>query len=93
VAADVKQSVIANVISDLEKRFGKNTVMVLGDNHVVQPIEAFSTSSISLDTALGIGGIPRGRITEIYGPESSGKTTLCLQVIAEAQRKGGSLFL
>lgn len=75
-------------IDQIEKSHGKGSIMKLGDG-VVNIVEAISTSSISLDSALGIGGIPRGRITEIYGPESSGKTTLCLHVIAEAQKKGG----
>src|SRR5688572_356872 len=75
-------------IEQIEKSHGKGSIMKLGDG-VVNIVEAISTSSISLDSALGIGGIPRGRITEIYGPESSGKTTLCLHVIAEAQKKGG----
>ncbi len=75
-------------IEQIEKAHGKGSIMKLGDG-VVNVIEAVSTSSISLDAALGIGGIPRGRITEIYGPESSGKTTICLHVIAEAQKLGG----
>lgn len=75
-------------IDQIEKSHGKGSIMKLGDG-VVNVIESISTSSISLDAALGVGGIPRGRITEIYGPESSGKTTLCLHVIAEAQKKGG----
>jgi recombination protein RecA len=75
-------------IEQIEKSHGKGSIMKLGDG-VVNVIEAISTSSISLDSALGIGGIPRGRITEIYGPESSGKTTISLHVIAEAQKRGG----
>ena len=75
-------------IDQIEKAHGKGSIMKLGDG-VVTKIDAISTSSISLDAALGVGGIPRGRITEIYGPESSGKTTVCLHVIAEAQKKGG----
>ncbi|WEK18658.1 MAG: recombinase RecA [Candidatus Pedobacter colombiensis] len=75
-------------LDKLEKSYGKGTVMKLGDNPV-EPIESISTGSISLDIALGIGGIPKGRVIEIYGPESSGKTTLATHVIAEAQRKGG----
>jgi recombination protein RecA len=75
-------------IEQIEKSHGKGSIMKLGDG-VVNIVEAISTSSISLDSALGIGGIPRGRITEIYGPESSGKTTLSLHVIAEAQKNGG----
>lgn len=75
-------------IEQIEKAHGKGSIMKLGDG-VVTKVDSISTSSISLDSALGIGGIPRGRITEIYGPESSGKTTLCLHVIAEAQKRGG----
>ena len=75
-------------VEQLEKTHGKGTIMRLGDNAVV-PIDAISTGSIAIDHALGVNGIPRGRITEIYGPESSGKTTLTLHVIAEAQKAGG----
>lgn len=75
-------------LDKLEKSYGKGTVMKLGDNPV-EPIESISTGSISLDIALGIGGVPKGRVIEIYGPESSGKTTLATHIIAEAQRKGG----
>ncbi|MGH2576074.1 MAG: recombinase RecA [Ignavibacteria bacterium] len=75
-------------LEQIEKSHGKGSIMKLGDG-VVTPIDSISTGSISLDAALGVGGIPRGRMTEIYGPESSGKTTVCLHVIAEAQRNGG----
>jgi len=75
-------------LDKLEKSYGKGTIMKLGDT-AVEPIEYISTGSISLDIALGIGGIPKGRIIEIYGPESSGKTTLATHIIAEAQKKGG----
>ncbi|MDP3467748.1 MAG: recombinase RecA [Daejeonella sp.] len=75
-------------LDKLEKSYGKGTVMKLGDN-AVEAIEAISTGSISLDIALGIGGLPKGRVIEIYGPESSGKTTLAIHAIAEAQKKGG----
>jgi len=75
-------------LDKLEKSYGKGTVMKLGDN-AVEPIESISTGSISLDIALGIGGVPKGRVIEIYGPESSGKTTLATHIIAEAQKKGG----
>jgi recombination protein RecA len=75
-------------IDQIEKAHGKGSIMKLGDG-VINKIDSISTSSISLDAALGVGGIPRGRIIEVYGPESSGKTTLCLHVIAEAQKKGG----
>ena len=76
-------------VGQIEKQFGKGSIMRLGQRNSVAPIAAISTGSISIDYALGIGGLPRGRVTEIYGPESSGKTTLALQVIAEAQKAGG----
>lgn len=75
-------------LDKLEKSYGKGTIMKLGDN-TIEPMEAISTGSISLDIALGIGGLPKGRIIEIYGPESSGKTTLAIHAIAECQKKGG----
>ena len=86
---DNKSKALQAALSQIEKQFGKNTVMRLGDN-TVQAVEAVSTGSLTLDIALGIGGLPKGRIIEIYGPESSGKTTLTLQVIAEAQKVGGT---
>ena len=76
-------------VSQIEKQFGKGSIMRLGQRNAIAPIEAISTGSISIDYALGVGGLPRGRVTEIFGPESSGKTTLALQVIAEAQKLGG----
>jgi recombination protein RecA len=76
-------------VGQIEKQFGKGSIMRLGQRNSVTPIGAISTGSISIDYALGIGGLPRGRVTEIFGPESSGKTTLALQVIAEAQKAGG----
>ncbi len=84
-----RAKVIEATIADLEKRFGENAVMRLGDADHIINIDVIPTGSLAVDLALGIGGIPRGRITEIYGPESSGKTTLCLSVIAEAQKLGG----
>jgi recombination protein RecA len=75
-------------VSQIEKRFGKGSIMKLGSREA-QEVPTISTSSLSLDAALGIGGVPRGRVTEIYGPESSGKTTLTLHIVAEAQKKGG----
>ncbi|WP_343565137.1 recombinase RecA [Sphingobacterium sp.] len=75
-------------LDKLEKNFGKGSIMKLGDT-AVEPIEAISTGSLGLDIALGIGGVPKGRIIEIYGPESSGKTTLATHIVAEAQKKGG----
>src|SRR6188472_2901316 len=76
-------------VGQIEKQFGKGSIMRLGQRNSVGPIPSISTGSISIDYALGIGGLPRGRVTEIFGPESSGKTTLALQVIAEAQKAGG----
>src|SRR6266853_1255677 len=73
---------------NIEKRFGKGSIMRLGEREV-SDIPAISTTSLSLDAAIGVGGVPRGRICEIYGPESSGKTTLALHIVAEAQRAGG----
>src|SRR5215471_2050474 len=75
--------------SQIEKQFGKGAIMRLGQKGAIQPIEAIPTGAISIDYALGIGGVPRGRVIEIFGPESSGKTTLALHVIAEAQKRGG----
>jgi len=90
MAADREQKmkIIEEAISNIEKTYGKGSIMKLGDG-VIHDIEAIPTGSLSLDYALGIGGIPRGRVTEIYGPESSGKTTLCLHIIAEAQKLDG----
>ncbi|WOE31897.1 MULTISPECIES: recombinase RecA [unclassified Acinetobacter] len=84
-----KSKALNAALSQIEKQFGKNTVMRLGDN-TVQAVEAISTGSLTLDIALGIGGLPKGRIVEIYGPESSGKTTMTLQAIAECQKAGGT---
>jgi len=77
-------------VGQIEKQFGKGAIMRLGQKGAIQPIDVISTGAISIDYALGIGGVPRGRVIEIFGPESSGKTTLSLQVIAEAQRAGGT---
>jgi recombination protein RecA len=88
--SDDKTNALENAISQLEKRYGKGTIMQLG-NGPVAPQEAVSTGSLGLDIALGIGGLPRGRITEIYGPESSGKTTLALHAAAEMQKRGGTV--
>jgi recombination protein RecA len=76
-------------VSQIEKQFGKGSIMRLGQKGAIAPVDAIPTGAISLDFALGIGGVPRGRVVEIYGPESSGKTTLALQVIAQAQKIGG----
>lgn len=83
-----KMKVLQLTIDKLEKTYGKGTVMKLGDN-AIDPVETISTGSILLDHALGIGGLPKGRVVEIYGPESSGKTTLAIHAIAESQRNGG----
>jgi len=84
-----KQRALAAALGNIEKQFGKGSILRLGSREAVMPIEAISTGSISVDFALGIGGFPRGRISEIYGPESSGKTTVALQAVAEAQKAGG----
>ncbi|MFC4309447.1 recombinase RecA [Steroidobacter flavus] len=84
-----KKALVA-ALGQIEKQFGKGSVMRLGDASATYDVEAVSTGSLGLDIALGVGGLPRGRVIEIYGPESSGKTTLTLQVIAEAQRAGGT---
>src|SRR6187401_825704 len=76
-------------VGQIEKQFGKGSIMRLGQSGAIQPIEAIPTGAISIDYALGVGGVPRGRVVEIFGPESSGKTTLALQIIAEAQKLGG----
>ena len=86
-----KQKALETAISQIEKQFGKGAVMRLGQNATMN-VEAIPTGSLSLDMALGIGGLPRGRIVEIYGPESSGKTTLALHILAEAQKKGGEAY-
>ena len=87
---DNKQKALSAALSQIERQFGKGSVMRMGDVQAARDIEAISTGSLGLDIALGIGGLPRGRIVEIYGPESSGKTTLTLQVIAECQKIGGT---
>ena len=84
-----KSRALAAALGTIEKQFGKGSILRLGSREAVMPIEAISTGSISVDYALGIGGFPRGRISEIYGPESSGKTTVALQAVAEAQKRGG----
>ena len=87
---DNKRKALSAALSQIEKQFGKGSVMRMGDAGPARDIEAISTGSLALDVALGIGGLPKGRVVEIYGPESSGKTTLTLQVIAEAQKAGGT---
>ena len=87
---DNRKKALAAALGQIEKQFGKGSVMRLGDAGSPRDIGAVSTGSIGLDAALGIGGLPKGRVVEIYGPEASGKTTLTLQVIGEAQKKGGT---
>ena len=84
-----KEKALQAALGQIERQFGKGTVMRMGDKEQIA-IPSISTGSLGLDVALGIGGLPKGRIVEIYGPESSGKTTLTLQVIAEAQKQGGT---
>ena len=85
-----KKDALATALAQIEKQFGKGAVMKLGDNASMQ-VDAISTGSLGLDLALGVGGVPRGRIIEVYGPESSGKTTLALHILAEAQKQGGEV--
>lgn len=87
---DNRKKALAAALGQIEKQFGKGAVMRMGDGNVGQNIEAISTGSLAVDIALGIGGLPKGRICEIYGPESSGKTTMTLQAIAECQKNGGT---
>ena len=84
-----KTKALDAALSQIERAFGKGSIMRLGKNQKAVEIETIPTGSLGLDIALGVGGLPRGRVIEIYGPESSGKTTLTLHVIAEAQKKGG----
>ena len=90
MADDQKKKALAAALGQIEKQFGKGSVMRMGDDSTLRDIESVSTGSLGLDVALGIGGLPKGRVIEIYGPESSGKTTLTLQVIAEVQKMGGT---
>ena len=87
---DNRKKALVAALGQIEKQFGKGSVMRMGDSAIVRDVPVVSTGSLGLDVALGIGGLPRGRVVEIYGPESSGKTTLTLQVIAEAQKVGGT---
>jgi recombination protein RecA len=87
---DNRKKALAAALGQIEKQFGKGSVMRLGDNPMARDIDVISTGSIGLDVALGIGGVPKGRVVEIYGPEASGKTTLTLQIVAEAQKLGGT---
>ena len=88
--ADDKQAALTNALAQIERQFGKGSIMKMGEISEKMAFDVISTGSIALDLALGVGGLPRGRIVEIYGPESSGKTTLALHVIAEAQKAGGT---
>ncbi|PLX61097.1 recombinase RecA [Sedimenticola selenatireducens] len=85
-----RKKALGAALSQIEKQFGKGAVMRMGDGTAIRNIEAISTGSINLDIALGIGGVPKGRVIEIYGPESSGKTTLTLHIVAESQKQGGT---
>src|ERR1700722_12799921 len=87
--ADDRARAVESALSQIEKQFGKGSIMRLGAKDAIVPISVISTGSISFDAALGVGGVPRGRVIEIFGPESSGKTTITLQIIAEAQKAGG----
>ncbi len=89
IVADDRNKAIETALSQLEKQFGKGSIMRLGSKEAIVPISVISSGSISFDAALGVGGVPRGRVVEIFGPESSGKTTITLQIIAEAQKNGG----
>ncbi|HZB95635.1 MAG TPA: DNA recombination/repair protein RecA, partial [Herpetosiphonaceae bacterium] len=84
-----KEKALAAAMSQIDRRFGKGSIMKMGETTSRLAIETIPTGAVALDIALGVGGIPRGRITEIYGPESSGKTTLAQHIIAEAQKLGG----
>ena len=86
---EARKMMLKKALTDISKRYGEGSIMRLGEAKQME-VEAISTGSLGLDLALGVGGVPRGRITEIYGPESSGKTTICLHIVAEAQKKGGT---
>ena len=86
---DNKSKALAAALAQIEKQFGKGSIMKMGEQQIENNLQTVSTGSLGLDIALGVGGLPRGRVVEIYGPESSGKTTLCLQVVAEVQKQGG----
>jgi recombination protein RecA len=86
---DSKSKALAAALAQIEKQFGKGSIMKMGEAQVQSDLSVVSTGSLGLDIALGVGGLPRGRVVEIYGPESSGKTTLCLQVVAQVQKAGG----
>src|SRR5438046_2937047 len=84
-----KMKALRSVVLSVEKQFGKGAIMALGDEGEIEPVATIGTGSLALDLATGVGGYPKGRVVEVYGPESSGKTTLALHAIAEAQRAGG----
>src|SRR6059036_29490 len=86
---DDRAKAVELALSQIEKQFGKGSIVRLGSREALLPISVISTGSISFDAALGVGGVPRGRVTEVFGPESSGKTTLCYHIAANAQRAGG----
>jgi len=86
---DIKSKALDLALSQIEKQFGKGSIMKLGEQAIEGDIPVIPTGSLGLDLALGVGGLPRGRVVEIYGPDSSGKTTLALECIAEAQKRGG----
>lgn len=88
--SEEKNKALDAALAQIEKQFGKGSIMRMSDNQINEDIQVISTGSLGLDIALGIGGLPRGRVVEIYGPEASGKTTLCLQVVAQAQKNGGT---
>jgi recombination protein RecA len=85
-----KSKALQAALAQIEKQFGKGSIMKMGEGLAIDDIQTVSTGSLGLDIALGIGGLPRGRVVEIYGPESSGKTTLCLHIVAEIQKAGGT---
>ncbi|HEX9596902.1 MAG TPA: ATPase domain-containing protein, partial [Anaerolineales bacterium] len=87
--AEEKKHALEHALDQITKRWGEGSIMRLGES-ASMAVEAIPTGSLSLDLALGVGGIPRGRVTEIYGPESAGKTTICQHIVAEAQKRGGT---
>ena len=87
---DNKAKALQAALAQIEKQFGKGSIMKMGEGQIENDLQVVSTGSLGLDIALGVGGLPRGRVVEVYGPESSGKTTLCLQVVAEVQKLGGT---
>ncbi|MBE7003520.1 MAG: DNA recombination/repair protein RecA, partial [Ruminococcaceae bacterium] len=91
VPAEEKKRAIETAMQQIERTYGKGAIMRFGDGKAAVNVEAISTGSLALDLALGVGGLPRGRVVEIYGPESSGKTTLALHVLAQAQKQGGEV--